>query len=327
MQTDFFKAEFDQPHPQRTRAILKAHPEVRRLFGRNPLTLLVMLLVVTVQTSLAYVFGQLGFDYWWLSLLIAYSIGAFANHCSYVIIHDATHNLVLRSKPANKFIAIFADLVNLAPGAIGFGVYHLKHHAHQGSYEYDADMASRWEARLVGDRWYAKALWLLFFPIFQITRPPRIKAFTMWNRWTAVNVACALLYDWAIVHWCGWPGFVYLLASFFFSIGLHPLGARWIQEHYTYDLNQETASYYGPINWLALNVGYHNEHHDFPSIPWNRLPELRALAPEFYDTLHSHNSWARLLFNFIFDNRYSLYSRVERARHADHASDVALATS
>ena len=55
-------------------------------------------------------------------------------------------------------------------------------------------------------------------------------------------------------------------------MGLHPLGARWIQEHYLVHGEQETTSYYGILNVPALNVGYHNEHHDFPSVPWNRLP-------------------------------------------------------
>jgi sphingolipid delta-4 desaturase len=59
-------------------------------------------------------------------------------------------------------------------------------------------------------------------------------------------------------------------------------------------------------------MGYHNEHHDLPSIPWNNLPKLRAMAPEFYNNLKYHSSWSRLLFQFIFDRRYSLYSRVER---------------
>ncbi len=75
---------------------------------------------------------------------------------------------------------------------------------------------------------------------------------------------------------------------------------------------QETASYYGALNRVALNVGYHNEHHDFPSVPWNRLPQVRAMAPEFYDTLKWRASWTRLMMEFIFDKRYSLYSRVTR---------------
>jgi sphingolipid delta-4 desaturase len=54
-----------------------------------------------------------------------------------------------------------------------------------------------------------------------------------------------------------------------------------------------------------------------PSIPWNNLPKLRAMAPEFYENLKYHSSWSRLLFQFIFDKRYSLYSRVERMKQKD----------
>ena len=314
MSIAFHQSEWDQPHPARTRAILRAHPEVRQLIGRNPFTGAIMLLVFSTQTSIAFVMGRFGWSYWWLSLLIAFCLGAFLNHSMYVVIHDATHNLVFKRRSWNKLVAIFADLPNLLPGAIGFGVYHLQHHAHQGDYDSDADMPNRWEARLIGNKWYPKALWLLLFPFFQLTRPPRLKAITMWSRWSFVNFLAAAAYDAALIYFCGWPGLLYLAFSFLFSIGLHPVGARWIQEHYTYDSSQETFSYYGPINLIALNVGYHNEHHDFPSIPWNRLPTLRVLAPEFYETLKYHTSWSRLLVDFIFDKRYSLFSRVERMK-------------
>ena len=322
MQAFFHQSEFDQPHPSRARAIIKAHPEVRQLMVRNPYTALIALSIVIMQTSIAYWMGTLGFGYWWLSLLIAYCIGAFANHANYVIIHDATHNLILRSKSWNKIVAIIADLPNLIPGAMGFRVYHLKHHSHQGDYEYDADLANHWEARLVGNKWYRKAIWLTLFPFFQLTRPPRLKAIKMWDRWFFINFACAAMYDAAVVYFCGWPGFLYLAFAFFSSIGLHPVGARWIQEHYTYDFDQETFSYYGPINLVALNMGYHNEHHDLSSIPWNNLPKLRATAPEFYDNLKYHTSWTRLLFQFIFDERYTLYSRIERMKQTASAPAI-----
>ena len=96
-------------------------------------------------------------------------------------------------------------------------------------------------------------------------------------------------------------------------MGLHPVGARWIQEHYLVFPGQETTSYYGPLNTVALNVGYHNEHHDFPSVPWNRLPEIKRMAPEAYDTLGSYKSWTRLLLRFIFDRQLSLFARQIRS--------------
>ena len=106
--------------------------------------------------------------------------------------------------------------------------------------------------------------------------------------------------------------FAYLTLSLFASIGLHPIGARWIQEHYVVREGQETYSYYGPNNRLALNVGFHNEHHDFMMIPWNRLPRLREMAPSYYDDLFYHTSYTKLLARFLFDPELSLYSRIVR---------------
>src|SRR5207237_5327926 len=140
-----------------------------------------------------------------------------------VIIHDATHNLILRNKSWNKMIAILADLPNLTAGAMGFRVYHLKHHSHQGDYQHDADLANHWEARLVGNKWYRKAIWLALFPIFQLTRPPRLKAIKMWDRWFFINLACAAMYDAAVTYFCRCPGYRYLAFAVFLSIGLHPV--------------------------------------------------------------------------------------------------------
>jgi sphingolipid delta-4 desaturase len=180
-------------------------------------------------------------------------------------------------------------------------------------YELDGDLPFRWEARLIGHSAFGKALWLLLFPIFQALRPWRVKEVPLWDRWTVINVLVQVAFTAAVWGLLGPKALLYLGLSLFFSIGLHPLGARWIQRHYlTEDGEQETFSYYGPLNRLAFNVGYHNEHHDFPSVPWNRLPDVHAAAPEVYDTLSAHRSWVRLLFRFLFDRDISLFSRIVR---------------
>src|SRR5207302_11509475 len=112
----FYQSESDQPHPGRARAIIKAHPEVRQLMVRNPWTALIAFSVVVLQTSLAFCFGKLGFGYWWLSLVIAYCVGAFANHANYVIIHDASHNLIFRYNCLNQLVGIVAELADVNPG-------------------------------------------------------------------------------------------------------------------------------------------------------------------------------------------------------------------
>jgi fatty acid desaturase len=103
---------------------------------------------------------------------------------------------------------------------------------------------------------------------------------------------------------------LYLTRSSIFAIGLHPVGARWIQEHYLTSgtKGQETFSYYGPLNLMAFNVGYHNEHHDLMMVPWSRLPRVRHIAPEFYEGLHSYSSCTSLLLQFVRDRNISLNS-------------------
>jgi sphingolipid delta-4 desaturase len=310
----FLKTEPLRPHPPRRRAITAAHPEVTSLIGYDRRTAVIVLAVVAGQTALAALFGHLGFTYWWALLIAAYCIGAFANHAMFVAIHDCVHNAVCKTPFGNKWFAIISDLPNAVPTAMGFRCYHLKHHSHLGDYDYDADLPSHWEAKLVGNRWYGKAAWLFFFALMQVGRLNRLKATVpMYGTWTWINVAVIVVYDLAVLFFCGPAGLLYLFASFWFSVGLHPVGARWVQEHFTFDPEQETYDYYGPLNFVALNIGYHNEHHDFPEIPWTRLPKLKKMAPEFYDNLKAHKSWTKLFFSFIFDKRYTLYSRVDRS--------------
>jgi sphingolipid 4-desaturase/C4-monooxygenase len=320
---DFLVAEPMRPHPLRRRAILTAHPEVAKLFVTDPLTAYITLGVVVGQTAIAGYFGHLGLGYWWVALIVAYLVGAIANHAMFVVIHDAVHNTIFKTPDANKWVAILADLPNAFPTAMGFRCYHQKHHSHLGDYEYDADLPGHLEARIAGNRWYGKAFWLFGFAFWQLSRLGRLKGTVpIWGKWTYINALVVIAYDLIVLYLFGWNALLYLFASFWFSVGLHPLGARWIQEHFTFDPHQETYDYYGPLNLVALNIGYHNEHHDFPEIPWRLLPELKRMAPEFYDDLQAHKSLTKLFFNFIFDPRYTLYSRVDRSilRRANEAA-------
>ena len=142
----------------------------------------------------------------------------------------------------------------------------------------------------------------------------RVKEALVVDKWVILNIVVQFSFDFAVVYFFGWKSFAYLGMSFFFSVGLHPPGARWIQEHFLAftHTNQETYSYYGQLNSINLNVGFHNEHHDMPSIPWNNLPKLKAMAPEFYDNLVSHTSYTKLWLRFLFSQEVGMFSRVLR---------------
>ncbi len=306
---DFQYSNSGEPHKERTKKILKEHPEIRELIGRNTLSFGLIVFIVFFQLGIAFLLSN---QPWWLILIAAYFIGAFANHALYVLIHEAAHNLIFKKRVFNLMAGILADLPNVVPSSVSFRSYHLKHHSFQGHYDLDADLPSKWEAKLIGNTPWGKITWEILFPVFQALRPPRLKEIQFANAWTFINMAVVFGVDALIIVFFGPMAFLYLVFSFFFSIGFHPLGARWIQEHYLVHPPQETYSYYGPLNIVALNVGFHNEHHDFPSIPWNRLPRITKTAPEWYNNLHSHKSWVKLWLKFLFDPKISLFSRMVR---------------
>jgi len=284
--------------------------EIRNLIGKNPWTVWAIIGLTGGMVLLSYLLRQ---SPWWIILLVAYTAGALMNHSLFVMIHECSHHLLFKKRSLNIFAGIVANLPQVFPSAVSFTRYHLNHHSFQGVHELDADLPNFWEARFFGKGFFSKALWLLLYPFFQVFRITRLREIKPIDGWIITNWVVQLAFNVAIWYFFGPKALLFLLVSFFFAVGLHPLGARWIQEHYlTLDPEQETYSYYGPLNLVSFNVGYHNEHHDFPSVPWNKLPEIKKIAPSAYDSLKSHSSWTLLFFRFLFDRRITLHSRTIR---------------
>jgi hypothetical protein len=173
----------------------------------------------------------------------------------------------------------------------------------------DPDVVSLGEARLVGNSWWRKTIWMFFFSVSQACRPMKNEGNAFWDGFAFFNVAVVVAVNLAVLFVLGPIALVFLMLSTFFALGLHPLGGRWLQEHYVTRAGQETYSYYGAANIVAFNVGYHNEHHDFMSVAWHRLPKVRELGRDHYDTLKSYRSWTAVLLRFLFDPKLSAYSR------------------
>lgn len=141
----------------------------------------------------------------------------------------------------------------------------------------------------------------------------------------AFNIAAQLVFDFALVKFAGANALWYLIMSSFLAGSLHPCAAHFIAEHYVFHRQTvhantdsklapvpETFSYYGPLNLLTYNVGLHNEHHDFPAVPWTRLPALYEIAKEYYEPLPHHKSWCYVIWQFILDKEVGLWCRVKR---------------
>ncbi|KAH9168295.1 fatty acid desaturase-domain-containing protein [Lactarius sanguifluus] len=314
--SDFLWLMTEEPHRSRRMTILKAHPEVTKLMGHEPLTKYVVLAVVLFQFTVAFLLRHTH-PLSWTFVVVAYTIGGTVNHNLFLAIHEITHNLAFKGVKPNKVLAIIANLPIGVPYAISFKGYHLEHHKYLGEDGIDVDLPTRLELICLNN-----VLGKVFFCTFQILFYALRPGFVRSQRptyWHFLGIAVQLTFDFAIATFV--PGgkhmLLYFIMSSFWAGSLHPLAGHFIAEHYVWDnLQQETYSYYGWLNILAYNVGYHNEHHDFPSVPWTRLPALRALAPEIYDVLPSHPSWPMVLINFIRDRNVGIFARVKRPPRA-----------
>lgn len=304
---DFIKVDSLNCHIARRRQILNKYPDVKKFNGNYYPSALYIVLIVGFQLVLSFLFKDLA---WWLVAILAYCIGAFAHHALYVMIHECTHNNVLKTPFGNKIMGLVCDIPLVLPSAMGFRKYHMIHHKHLGEYSYDPDIVSYNEGYLIGNSPIKKAIWLMFFSLSQALRPIKVKFYKPLNAWTIANTIMNVALNVAIFVFIGPKAFLYLALSTLFALGLHPLGGRWIQEHFITKEGQETYSYYGPLNYLCFNMGYHNEHHDFMNVPWIHLPKLKKAAPDYYDTLASYQSWTKVLFNFIFNPKMDSFTRI-----------------
>jgi sphingolipid delta-4 desaturase len=321
MRTGFVLTDRPNPHIQRGRDLLKRHPEVRRHFGPYPPSGACIAAIVALQLGIAYWLRDAN---WVWVILAAYLVGAFASHALFVLIHEATHNLVVNGSLSNRLFGMLCNVGQGFPSAMSFRTYHLLHHYRLDEYFYDADLAFDWEARLVGNSPLRKAVWLFLFAAVEIVRPLRVKR-PYTDGWVVANTVVIAATDFLIWRFGGVRGLAYVLLSTIVGIGLHPVGARWIQEHYTFHEGQETYSYYGVLNRIQFNIGYHNEHHDLVKVPWVHLPKITAIAPEFYGHLRWHRSWTRVLLQFLFDPNLDLFARITRERPESSADESAAA--
>jgi len=290
---------------------MKAHPEVEKLQGKELLTAPVSFLLLGSILSLAYIVQTYQWN-WLYIILLAYSVGAFINHCQWVMVHELTHDLAFDSPKWNEMLLLVNNLAHIIPSGISFRYHHRNHHAYLNETYTDMDVPSEIEDRIFGHTIIGKATWISFFSVIQSVRTLRSPQPFEWA--LVYNVVGNVIFTIMVATMIGAKGLGFMILSSLLSIGLllHPLGARWIAEHWVFSAPQETYSYYGPINTVALNIGYHNEHHDFMRIPWTKLPVLRSIAPEFYNSLYSHSSYVKVLWVFITDPRFTLRSRVVR---------------
>jgi sphingolipid delta-4 desaturase len=296
-----------EPHAERRRRLLERYPAIKELYGPCPRTKYVCTALVAAQLCVAY---SLRNAEWWLVLLVAYLFGGVVNQALLLAIHELSHHLAFDKPWKNRVFAIFVNLPVGVPVAETFRYYHLLHHVHQGDPNLDTDLPTELEARWLRGP-LQKTAWLAVQGFAYALRPLVVHPKKP-SAAEIANLLVQLAFDVLVLHYFGIKSLSYLPIGSLAVMGLHPIAGHYISEHYVFRRGQETYSYYGPLNFLAFNVGYHNEHHDFPYIAGSRLPALRRMAPEFYDELYHHESWTATLFHYVTRRDLGGFSRVKR---------------
>jgi sphingolipid delta-4 desaturase len=297
-----------EPHATRRRQILAKHgAEVRALYGHDYRTAVQVILVSLFQVVMAWVVRDMP---WWKVMLASYVLAGTASQNLFTAQHELSHFLAFRKPLYNRILSIASNCPLVIPMATSFRKYHQEHHSHLGVDGWDVDLPTEIEANVVTN-FFAKVAWVFSYIAVYGIRPLIVRPKPMVLA-DVVNIVTVVAFDVVLLYTCGIKALIYLAAGNILGGGLHPMAGHLIAEHYTFVKGQETYSYYGPLNALTYNVGYHNEHHDFPQIPHSRLYRLREIAPEFYNTLTWHTSWCWIIFKFLTDPEVGPWTRVKR---------------
>lgn len=304
---DFHWSYTDEPHASRRKEMLKKYPQIKELYGYDPSTKYLVTWWVLSQIFLAFLLKDAS---WFWMVFVAYTYGAVAAQALFLAMHEISHNLLFKSVQNNRLFGYFSNISTVVPHFSMFVKYHMEHHRYQGVEGVDVDVPTKIEGKLCTNP-VTKTLWVICQPLIYALRPlfvkPKQPGWQEFINWTTCIVA-----DIFVLYFWGLKSLLYLLLSGLLGAGLHPLAGHFIAEHYVFVKGQETYSYYGPLNLVSFNVGYHNEHHDFPKIPGSRLPKVREIAPEYYESLPHHKSWAKVIWDYIWDPQVGPFSRVKR---------------
>ena len=208
---------------------------------------------------------------WPVFVIVAWVYGGAASHSLSLMTHEVSHNLVFQNPSWNEYFGILCNVGMGFPSSSMFKRYHMEHHQFQGYQDKDADIPTKWEGQLVGNSVWKKFLFLSLQFIAYGARPGYVRP-KKYRKKEYINIGVVVFTDCLIAYFCGFSGVLYLFLSLALGMGLHPVAGHFIAEHYVFNEGSETYSYYGSLNLLCWNVGYHNEHHDFPRVPGWRLP-------------------------------------------------------
>ena len=313
---DFMWVDHSEPHASLRQQMLKMHPEIKGLMGPEYKSKYIASFLVVAQVALSVLSTQ-----WtgWRYGAAVYVLGAPLTQALFLAIHELSHNLFFKRRSWNHMFGIVCNFPIVIPFAESFRFYHNLHHKYQGVHKLDTDIPSAFETWLFRGT-IGKFVWYNFQIVFYALRPCLTLKAPI-TSFVVANVVLQLSFNAVVYLHFGAEPFRFLLLSALVAggFGLHPLSSHFMSEHYLFtqldrDTQQETYDYHGWFNNVTFMVGYHRGHHNFPNIPWSKLKQLYAIAPEFFANVSVHRSWVTFPFCFILDPDNTLSCRIKRVR-------------
>ena len=337
-------------HNDMRREVLRAHPELRGLAGTEPLTVLALPVLLALQWGMAWLVSDGGILAVFLAALF---VGQIVIHSGGALVHETAHKLIFRDERAKLAFDLGLEAILTSYGKqLTYQHEHItSHHPHLGDYErdYEHEDVCAFQARytlkaanprlnrmmtvltlaihalplgfLLGDAVLPRLNRLMSGRGVRDTernigasRPP--------SRQVLLFVGVSLLSNLTLFLLFGFYALLYHIWSislFLGKLGIWNLGQS-LSEHHGADEQNPTRSSYGPLNWILFNTGYHAEHHSFQSVPWTRLPRLKAAAPDVFGK-PAERSYAGYWWNHVRSDFSA--SRASPLQGADNAARCA----
>jgi fatty acid desaturase len=207
------------------------------------------------------------------------------------VAHDAVHGVVFKSKTASYWLGLLC----WSPTAMSYTIYsnyHLHHHRITNTYP---DVDNFVVTDYTKNPFFAKVLLLAVYsfayPIYFLFQMFRYtKRLSTWKK-IRMNLELAAVFS-VIglgIHFLPGPVFFFLYGlPFIFGAALASTTS--LIEHFQMDpgdddaYSSRTYATEMPImNFLWNNLGYHNEHHKYPGIPYYNLKKFHEAAVPYYD--------------------------------------------
>jgi len=205
-------------------------------------------------------------------------------HALAILGHDGTHYTLLRSKVWNDALTNVMAFWPIGLTADGYRALHFEHHrfantARDPELRHRAGKAPQWDlpnrvSTVVGYAVLDCVGYSVtdYVQIARFARPERLGSWIALGLFHAgMIVLCAMTDAWSLVAlWYG-----SLLTTFMMQFRLR----TWLEHQGSDDTHR---LHLNPIERALLsphNAWYHYEHHHWSSVPYHRLPQLRALLP------------------------------------------------